>query len=102
MFLSNQKRLKIQEIIKRISLYKEVSLKERIYVEKYSKHSSIIYRWLKKANSIRRNGSQSKGSINDLLQSLGIDGLDREDHFNPDKDDISDWLGGSPDWIKRS
>ena len=40
MLLSNQKRLKIQDIIKRISLDKEVSLKERIYVEKYAKHSS--------------------------------------------------------------
>ena len=48
MLLSNQKRLKIQEIIKRISLDKEVSLKERIYVEKYAKHNSTISLWLKK------------------------------------------------------
>ena len=102
MLLSNQKRIKIQEIIRRISLDKEVSLKERIYIEKYAKHSSIISLWLKKANSIRRHGVQSEDSINGLLQSLGIDGLDRENHFNPNKDDISDWFGGSPDWIKRS
>ena len=102
MLLSNQKRLKIQDIIRRISIDKEVSLKERIYVEKYAKHSSIISLWLKKANSIRRHGLQSEDSINGLLQSLGIDGLDRENHFNPNKDDISDWFGGSPDWIKRS
>ena len=102
MFLSNQKRLKIKEIIKKISLDKEVSLKERIYVEKYAKHSSLISLWLKKANSIRRHGLQSEESIDGLLQSLGIDGLDGENHFNPNKDDISDWFGGSPDWIKRS
>ena len=102
MLLSNQKRLKIQDIIKRISLDKEVSLKERIYVEKYAKHSSQISFWLKKANSIRRHGHQSEGSINDLLQSLGIDVLDKENHFNPNKDDLSDWFGDSPDWIKRS
>ena len=102
MLLSTQKRLKIQEIVRRISLDKEVSLKERIYVEKYAKHSSLISLWLKKANSIRRHGLQSKGSINGLLQSLGIDGLDTENHYDPNKDDISDWFGGSPDWIKRS
>ena len=102
MLLSNQKRLKIQEIIKRISLDKEVSLKERIYVEKYAKHSSLISLWLKKANSIRRNGLKREGNIDSLLQSLGIDGLDRDNHFNPNNDDISDWFGGSPDWIKRS
>ena len=102
MLLSNHKRLKIQEIIRRISLDKDVSLKERIYVEKYAKHSPIISLWLKQANSIRRHGKQTEGSINSLLQSLGIDGLDRENDFNPNKDDISDWFGGSPDWIKRS
>tara|TARA_B100000401_G_C52497828_1_gene573532 strand:+ start:93 stop:401 length:309 start_codon:yes stop_codon:yes gene_type:complete len=102
MLLSNQKRLKIQEIIRRISLDKEVSLEERIFIEKYAKHSSMISLWLRKANSIRRHGLQSKDSINGLLQSLGIDSLDRENHFNPDKDDISDWFGDSPDWIKRS
>ena len=102
MLLNNQKRLKIQEIIKRISLDKEVSLKERIYIEKYAKHNSQISLWLKKANSIRRHGIQSEGGINGLLQSLGIDGLEKENHFDPNKDDISDWFGGAPDWIKRS
>ena len=102
MLLSNQKRLKIKEIIRRISLDKEVSLEERIFVEKYAKHCSSISIWLKKANSIRRHGAQSSLSINGLLQSLGIDGLDEENHFNPNKDDISDWFGSSPDWIKRS
>ena len=102
MLLNNQKRLKIQEIIRRISLDKEVSLEERVLVEKYAKNCSIISLWLKKANSIRRNGLQREGSINGLLQSLGIDGLDRENHFKPNKDDISEWFGDAPDWIKRS
>ena len=102
MLLSNQKRLKIQDIIKRISLDKEVSLKERIYVEKYAQHSSTISLWLKKANSLRRNGQQNQNGINSLLQSLGIDGLDKEDHFNPNEDDISDWFGSAPDWLRRS
>ena len=102
MLLSNQKIFKIKEIIKRISLDKEVSLNERIYIEKYAKHNSTISLWLKKANTIRRHGLQRKRGINGLLQSLGIDGLDKENHFNPNKDDISDWFGGAPDWIKRS
>ena len=103
MLLSNEKRLKIQEIIKRISLDKEVSLNERIYIEKYAQHCSTISLWLKKANSLRRHGKQGEDDINNLLQSLGIDGLDKEDHFNQNNDDdISDWFGGSPDWLKRS
>ena len=102
MFLSNQKRLKIQEIIKRISLDKEVSLNERIFVEKHAKYSSTIQSWLKKANSLRRYGKQDQESINGLIQSLGLDGLDSENHFDPENDDIADWFSGSPDWVRRS
>ena len=102
MFLSNQIRLQIQEIIQRISLDKEVSLTERIFVEKHAKHSSTIWTWLKKANSLRRHGEQGQESINGLIQSLGLDGLENENHFDPKNDDIADWFSGSPDWVRRS
>ena len=102
MLLSNQKRLKIQAIIKRIVRDQQISLEERIYVEKFAKHNSTISLWLKKANSLRRNGEKNENGIDKLLQSLGIDGLDKENHFNPNEDDISDWFGGAPDWLKRS
>ena len=58
--------------------------------------------WLKKANSFRRNGTKNDGGIDNLLQSFGIDGLDKENHFNPNEDDISDWFGGAPGWLRRS
>jgi len=102
MLLSNQKRLKIQGIITRILRDQEISLEERVYVEKFAQHNSTISLWLKKANSIRRNGEKSENGIDKLLQSFGIDALDKENHFNPDADDISDWFGGAPDWLKRS
>ena len=102
MLLSNQKRLKIQGIIKRIVRDQEISLEERIYVEKFAQHNSTISLWLKKANSLRRNGEKSENGIDKLLQSLGIDALDKENHFNQNEDDISDWFSGAPDWLKRS
>ena len=102
MFLSNQMRLKIQEIIQRISLDEEVSLTERILVEKHAKHSSTVWTWLKKANSLRRYGKKNQESISGLIQSLGLDGLDSENHFDPTNDDIADWFSGSPDWVRRS
>ena len=97
MFLSNQTSVKIQEIIRRISINKEVSLQERIFVEQYAEHSPSIWTWLKKANSLRRYGKQDQESINGLIQSLGLDGLDSENHFDPENDDIADWFSGSPD-----
>ena len=102
MLLNNQKRLKIQGIIKRIAQDKSITLEERIYVEKFANHNSTISLWLKKANSFRRNGTKNDNGIDNLLQSFGIDGLDKENHFNPNEDDISDWFGGAPDWLRRS
>ena len=102
MLLSNAKRLKIQGIIKRIAQDKSITLKERIYVEKFAHHNSTISLWLKKANSFRRNGVKTDCEIDNLLQLFGIDGLNKEDHFNPNEDDISDWFSGAPDWLRRS
>tara|TARA_B100000945_G_C20377789_1_gene595532 strand:+ start:579 stop:887 length:309 start_codon:yes stop_codon:yes gene_type:complete len=102
MFLSNQTRLKIQEIIRRISLDEQVSLNERIFVEKNAKHSSTVWTWLKKANSLRRYGKEKQEGIGGLIQSLGLDGLESENHFDPKNDDIADWFSGSPDWVRRS
>ena len=93
--------IKIQGIIKKIAQDKSITLKERIYVEKFAHHNSTISLWLKKANSFRRNGTKNDG-IDNLLQSFGIDGLDKENHFNPNEDDISDWFGGAPGWLRRS
>ena len=47
MFLTNKTRLKIKDIVKRISLNEHVSLEERIFVEKFAKHNSTIWTWLK-------------------------------------------------------
>ena len=102
MLLSNQKRLKIYGIMKRIAQDKSISLEERIYVEKYAQHNSTISLLLKKAQSFRRNGVKNDSGIDNLLQTLGIDGLDKENHFNPNEDDITDWFGGAPDWLRRS
>ena len=102
MLLSNAKRLKIQGIIKRIAQDKSITLEERIFVEKFAHHNSTISLWLKKANSFRRNGTKNDGGIDNLLQSFGLDGLDKENHFNPNEDDISDWFGGAPGWLRRS
>ena len=61
----------------------------------------FLFGW-KKANSFRRNGTKNDGGIDNLLQSFGIDALDKENHFKPNEDDISDWFGGAPDWLRRS
>tara|TARA_Y100000589_G_scaffold292260_1_gene296301 strand:+ start:638 stop:946 length:309 start_codon:yes stop_codon:yes gene_type:complete len=102
MFLSIQTREKIQEIIRRISVNEDITLQERIFVENHAKHSSSIWTWLKRASSLRRHGKQNQESINGLIQSLTLDGLEKENHFNPKNDDIAEWFSGAPDWVRRS
>ena len=102
MFLTTQTRLRIKNIISRISNDEQISLEERVYVEKLAKHNSTIWTWLKKANSLRRHGKQNEDGINGLIQSLGLNGLEAENHFDPKNDDIADWFSGSPDWVRRS
>ena len=102
MFRTNKTRLKTKDIIKRISLDEAVSLDERIYVEKYAKHNSTICTWLKKVNSLRKYGKQNSEGINGLIQNLGLDGLETENHFYTQNDDLANWFSGSPYWVRRS
>ena len=102
MFLSIQTREKIQDIIRRISINEEVTLQERIFVENHAKNNSSIWTCLKRAISLGRHGIQNQGSINGLIQSLALDGLELENQFNPKNDDISEWFNGAPDWVRRS
>ena len=52
MLLSNEKRLKIQGIIKRIAQDKLITLEERIYVEKFAHHNSTISLGWKKLTAL--------------------------------------------------
>jgi len=72
MFLTNKTRLKIKDIVKRSSLNEQVSLEERIYIEKHSKHNSTKWTWLKKANIFRRYWKQNSDGINGLIKILGL------------------------------
>ena len=86
LYFSNFSASAEKEIYKKIDLFGEVLEKiNEEYVDEVNQSESM------------------DSAIDGLLQSLGIDGIDRENHFDPNKDDLSDWFGGgSPDWIKRS
>ena len=55
-----------------------------------------------KKQTARRYGKQNSDGINGLIQNLGLDGLETENHFDPKNDDLADWFSGSPDWVRRS
>ena len=71
MLLNNQKRLKIQGIIKRIAQDKLITLEERIYVEKYAQHNSTISLWLKKLTALEGMAQKMMGGLIISYNHLG-------------------------------
>ena len=92
----------LQEILVRLSKGEEVSLKERILLQKHANHNSTVWSWLRKARSIQAQGHLSQDSVSGFMQSLNLPGQDPDEHFNPNRDDIGDWFQGTPEWVRRS
>ena len=94
-------RLRIQEILIRLSRGNQVTLEERIYINKYATKNQNVSSWLRKASRIQRNQPISN-SIDELLDGLDLSSEEPHSTFNPDRDDLGEWFSGSPSWIRRS
>ena len=92
----------LQDILTRLSENKEVSLDERILVQKWADRHSTVWHWLRKARSIQSHGHLSQNSVNGFMQHMNLPGQISEDHFNGSQDDLGDWFQGSPGWVRRS
>ena len=52
--LTTSSRLRIQEILTRLSMGNKVTLEERIYINKYATKNQNVSTWLRKATHIQR------------------------------------------------
>ena len=100
--LTTKTRLKLQDILTRLSKNEMVSLDERIFVQKYADRHSTVWHWLRKARSIQAKGHLEQGSMGGFMQQMNLPGQTSEDHFNGSQDDLGDWFQGSPQWVRRS
>ena len=100
--LSTRVRLRIQEVLTRLSKNEPVSLDERILVQKYADRNSTVWRWLRKARSIQAKGHLDQQSVGGFMQQMNLPGQTAEDYFNGSQDDLGDWFQGSPQWVRRS
>ena len=100
--LSTQTRLKLQDILTRLSSNELVSLEERILVQKYADRNSTVWHWLRKARSIQASGHLDQQSVGGFMQHMNLPGQTSEDHFNGSHDDLGEWFQGSPQWVRRS
>ena len=99
--LTTSTRVRIQEILTRIARGNEVSLTERIYVNKYASKNQNVCAWLRKASHLQRNKLNSN-PIDELIDGLDLCSSDPHSTYNPDQDDLGEWFSGAPSWIRRS
>ena len=99
--LTTTSRLRIQEILTRLSMGKQVSLEERIYINKYAAKNQNVSSWLRKASRIQRN-KPIDNTIDKLLNELDLNSEEPNSTYNPDQDDLGEWFTGAPSWIRRS
>ena len=99
--LTTSARLRIQEILTRISTGNEVTLEERIYINKYASSNQNVSAWLRKASYLQRKQVKSN-STDDLLNGLDLCSPDPHSTYNPDQDDLGEWFSGAPSWVRRS
>ena len=99
--LNTSSRLRIQEILTRLSMGKQVTLEERIYINKYATKNQNVSSWLRKASRIQRQ-EQVTDEIDALLNALDLSSDEPHVTYNPDHDDLGEWFSGAPSWIRRS
>ncbi len=99
--LTTSSRLRIQEILTRLSMGNEVTLEERIYINKFAKKYQNVSSWLRKASFIQRK-QPITNSIDQLLNGLDLIPSEPDSTYNPNVDDLGEWFTGSPSWIRRS
>ena len=99
--LTTSSRLRIQEILSRLAMGDQVTLEERIYINKYATKNQNVSTWLRKASLIQRKQPISN-NIDELLNGLDLSSDEPHSTFNPDHDDLGEWFSGAPSWIRRS
>ena len=99
--LTTSSRLRIQEILSRLAKGDQVTLEERIYINKYATKNQNVSTWLRKASHIQRNRHKSN-PIDELLNGLDLYSEEPHSTYNPEQDDLGEWFSGAPSWIRRS
>ena len=99
--LTKTSRLRIQEILTRLSMGNQVTLEERIYINKYATKNQNVSSWLRKALRIQRQ-DQITNQIDELLNGLDLSSDEPHATYNPEQDDLGAWFSGAPSWIRRS
>ena len=76
--LSTQYRLRLEVICERITLHEEVSLEDKIWVEKLGKANRSAATILRQARRRAENPNMQEGDLDDFMNQLDLGGLGHE------------------------
>ncbi|MEB3242923.1 MAG: hypothetical protein VKO44_04735 [Cyanobacteriota bacterium] len=99
--LTPSTRIRLQTIIERIAKAQPVTLKERIYVQKFADRDPSVWGWLKQAQRQQLEGNQQTG-LDRFLADMNLGEIGPKGAFDPKRDDLGDWFSGAPSWLRRS
>jgi len=99
--LTTQTRQRLQSILRRLATGRCVSLTERIELQTFADRDQTVSAWLRRA---RRRQALHQGAepVDQLLGHLDLGSSEPNNDFNPERDDLGDWFGGAPSWLRRS
>ena len=95
-------RLRLQAILERIGAAEAVSLADRIYVQKFADRDATVASWLRRARRRQLQANVPVTGVDRLLADLDLGEVERNAAYDPEQEDLGDWFGGAPGWLRRS
>ena len=98
--LTTTTRLKLQSILRRLAEGSNISLSERVYLQKFADCDRTVSSWLRQARRQQLSGRHRVG-VDQLLDELNLGSTEPDQQHRPDADDLGDWFGGADSWLRR-
>jgi len=99
--LTPSTRLRLQDIIGRIADSQPVTLRERIYVQKFADRDASVWSWLRGAQRAQRRG-EPESDLEHFMAQMNLGEPCDNKGFDPSRDDLGDWFSGAPSFLRRS
>ena len=96
--LTTTTRLRLQEICGRIAHGAQVSLADRVYLQKFADRDRTVLTWVHRAQRQQQQGLVT--GLDSLLADLDLGSCDAGDDHRLD-DDLGEWFGNASSWLRR-
>lgn len=98
--LTTSTRLKLQSILRRLAAGTNVTLTERVYLQKFADCDRTVAAWLRQARRQQLSGRHRSG-VDGLLDDLNLGSSEPDQRHRPGTEDLGEWFGGADPWLRR-